>query len=180
MASEGILLGFTDFRTRTEAAAAKIKQQTGGTHADEIETSMMLYIDSSAVDMTLAVRDFVPAPPGPLRLTRRPDGPGTYSRTGTWGDPTLATPEKGRVIVESVVTGIVSDIEALRRAPLPVPSPVQDPTPQPQATAAGSGGGGAKPAGCSEGDERTIRSIGPAPCCPRWCGPTPRAWLRES
>ena len=160
LANEGILLGFTDFRTRTEAAAAKIKQQTGGTHADEIETSMMLYIDESTVDMSLAVRDFVPAPPGPLRLTRRPEGPGTYSRTGIWGDPTLATPEKGRVIVESVVTGIVSDIEALRKAPLPVPTPLPDPPPQSQGTA--SGGGGARPVGCLEGDERTIRSIGPA------------------
>jgi uncharacterized protein (TIGR02246 family) len=160
LANEGILLGFTDFKTRTEAAAAKIQQQVGGTHADEIETSMMLYIDSSAVDMSLAVRDYVPAAPGPLRLTRRPEGPGTYSRTGIWGDPTLATPEKGRIIVESVVTGIVNDVEALRKAPLPVPTPVQDPPPPPQG-ASGAGGGGARSAGCSEGDERTIRSIGP-------------------
>jgi creatinine amidohydrolase len=160
LASEGILLGYTDFKTRTEAAAAKIQEQTGGTHADEIETSLMLYIDAAAVDMSLAVRDFVPAAPGPLRLTRRSDGPGTYSRTGIWGDPTLATPEKGRVIVESIVTGIVSDVDALRKAPLPVPAAVQDPPPQ--LPGAGQAGAGARPAGCSEGDERTIRNIGPS------------------
>lgn len=159
LASEGIVLGFTDFKTRTEAAAAKIQQQAGGSHADEIETSMMLYIDSSAVDMSLAVRDFAPAPAGPFKLTRRSDGSGVYSRSGIWGDPTLATPEKGRIIVESIIPGIVHDIEAIRKAPLPVPVPAQDSPPLP-GTTAGTAAGAARPGGCSEGDERTIRGMG--------------------
>ena len=159
LASEGIVLGFTDFKTRTEAAAAKIQQQAGGSHADEIETSMMLYIDSSAVDMSLAVRDFAPAPAGPFKLTRRSDGSGVYSRSGIWGDATLATPEKGRVIVESIIPGIVHDIEAIRKAPLPVPVPAQDSPPLP-GTTGGTVAGAARPGGCSEGDERTIRGMG--------------------
>ena len=35
-------------------------EQQGGTHADEIETSMMLYIDPSSVDMSKAVKDYMP------------------------------------------------------------------------------------------------------------------------
>ncbi len=158
LANEGILLGFTDFKARTEGAAAGIQQQSGGTHADEIETSMMLYVDASVVDMSLAVKDYSPAAAGPLRLTRRPDGDGVYSRTGIWGDPTLATPEKGRVIVDALVTGIVQDIDGIRKAPLPVAA-LQDS--QPQGTSSGPSAGAARPAGCSEGDERSIRGIGP-------------------
>jgi creatinine amidohydrolase len=161
LANEGILLGFTDFKARTEGAAAAIQQQSGGSHADEIETSMMLYIDSSAVDMSRAVRDYAPAPPGPLRLTRRPDGTGTYSPSGIWGDPTLATPEKGEVIVEALVNGIVSDVDGIRKAPLPQGAPLPEPI-QPQGTGSGASTSAARPAACTEGDERGIRAIGPA------------------
>jgi len=161
LANEGILLGFTDFKARTEGAAAAIQKQTGGTHADEIETSMMLYVDPSVVDMSLAVRDYTPAPPGPLHLTRRPDGEGVYSRSGIWGDPTLATPEKGRVILDALVTGIVNDIDGIRKAPLPVAVPAQD-SPQLPGTSLAPTSGAGRPAGCSDGDERTIRGIGPA------------------
>lgn len=113
----------------TRAIAAKIRccascrvgsngEHEGGPHADEIETSMMLYIDPAAVDMTRAVKDYAAsafAPP----LTRQPSGRGTYSPTGIWGDPTLATRAKGQVIVEGLVRTMLDDIEALRSAPLP-------------------------------------------------------------
>ena len=46
---------------RLDEAAASVRQQEGGTHADEIETSMMLYIEPSAVDMKLAVKEFTPS-----------------------------------------------------------------------------------------------------------------------
>jgi creatinine amidohydrolase len=163
LASEGILMHFTDLRVRLEPLTAPLQQQTGGTHADEIETSMMLYIDPSLVDMTKAVRDFVPAPPGPLRLTRQRDGPGTYSATGIWGDPTLATAAKGRVVVEGLIAAMISDIEALRRAEVPTAAaapPPQQPSPPPAAGPRPPPP--AKADACSAGDERAIRGIGPA------------------
>jgi creatinine amidohydrolase len=52
-------------------------------------------------------------------LTRREGGRGTLSKTGIWGDPTLATREKGRVVVEAMVDGMLREIDSLRRAPLP-------------------------------------------------------------
>jgi creatinine amidohydrolase/Fe(II)-dependent formamide hydrolase-like protein len=52
-------------------------------------------------------------------LTRNPDGPGVYSPTGTWGDPTLATRDKGERIVAALVDALVADVEALRAVPIP-------------------------------------------------------------
>jgi creatinine amidohydrolase len=160
LAAEGILLHYTDLEARIDQPVRALQQQPGGTHADEIETSMMLYIDASAVDMSKAERDYVPAAPGIFRLTRNPKGAGTYSRTGSWGDPTLATREKGRLIVDALVTGIVGDIDALRKAPLPAPAlpaaPAADPSRPP---AAGRGGAPAPPAACTAGDERAIRGM---------------------
>jgi len=87
-------------------------KQEGGTHADEGETSMMLYIAPDLVDMSKAVRDY-DARPNRKGLTRDPNGSGTYSPTGIWGDPTLASREKGRVIVETTVSEIINQVKEL-------------------------------------------------------------------
>jgi len=119
LAGFGILLGYTNVLEVASEAEAGVIQQERGTHADESETSMMLYIAPDRVDMSKAVKDDRPNRPG--GLTRREDGPGVYSPSGVWGDATLATREKGRVIVEATVAGILREIEALRTAPLPGP-----------------------------------------------------------
>ena len=111
LAADGLVLRYTDILHVAEAAEKSVRRQEGGTHADEIETSMMLYIDPALVDMRKAVRDY--NPPGAGGLTRDPKGTGTFSPTGTWGDPTLATREKGRVVVEAMVEGMVAEIQAL-------------------------------------------------------------------
>ncbi len=117
LAKEGILLRYTDLLASLAPIEKQVLQQEGGTHADESETSMLLYLEPAAVDMTRAVKDFHPKRPGPF--SRSPSGPGTYSPTGTWGDPTLATRQKGERLVTGLVQSIVEDIAALRRAPLP-------------------------------------------------------------
>jgi creatinine amidohydrolase len=115
LGKEGILLRYLDFTK--EGPVEKKVRQSGGTHADEIETSVMLYIAPEIVRMEKASRDLNQDRPGPL--TRDPKGQGLYSPTGAWGDPTLATREKGRAVVESNVATILKDIEDLRRAGLP-------------------------------------------------------------
>jgi creatinine amidohydrolase len=118
LAADGITMRYTDILTIGEEAEKAVRQQEGGTHADEIETSMLLYIDPSQVDMSKAAKDYHPQGTG--GLTRDPKGPGTYSPTGIWGDATLATREKGRRVVEAMVEGMLKEIEALRRTPAPV------------------------------------------------------------
>jgi creatinine amidohydrolase len=161
LAGEGILLHYTDWRSQIEGWRGRL-QQPGGDHAGEFETSLMLYIDPSSVAVGAASRDYSPARGAPFRLTRRQGSRGTFSPTGAWGDPTLATREKGRVIVESLVSSIKADIELLRRASLPpagtpIPGltaarPAQGPPAEPQT----------RPGECLAGDERTIRELGPA------------------
>jgi len=161
LASEGVLLRYTDWHARMEASRG-VQQQPGGNHADEIETSMMLYIDPSVVNMSIAQRDYSPSPTQPVQLTRNPTGGrGTYSPTGTWGDPSLATRDKGRVVVETTVSAIRSEIEELRRAALP-----RGGTTAPQLSGASRGlsmpqSAGRPPGECLQGDERFIRELGP-------------------
>lgn len=115
LAKEGILLRYTDL-TKEDPVVEKKLRQSGGSHADEIETSMMLYIAPESVRMKKAARDLNPDRTGPL--TRDPNGKGTFSPTGAWGDPTLATREKGEAVVESLIKNILRDIDDLRQTSL--------------------------------------------------------------
>jgi creatinine amidohydrolase len=116
LAADGILLRFTNVSTIVEDVEKRVQQQEGGTHADELETSMMLYIDPQSVDMKKAVKDYHP---GASPLSRVPDAQRTYSASGTYGDATLATRDKGRVIVEAMVERLLQEIADLRRATAP-------------------------------------------------------------
>jgi creatinine amidohydrolase len=160
LAEQGIVLTYTDLGARLDRASASLRQEEGGTHADEIETSMMLYVNPAIVEMRRAVKEFAPSP-GPLQLTRRRGAPGTFSESGVWGDPTLATREKGRVVVEALVAGVLADIETLRRTTPPSPISMSTPMAAP-ASAPAPRAGEAGPRGCTPGDERTIRSVGDA------------------
>jgi creatinine amidohydrolase len=112
LAKEGIVVGYLDLNEVDRTLPPGLLREEGGTHADEAETSMMLYIAPGLVDMSKAVKDFDPRP-GRKGLTRDPDGAGNYSPTGIWGDPTLATRDKGRIIVEATVAEIVRQVRRL-------------------------------------------------------------------
>lgn len=112
LAAAGILIEYTDLTSATAAVEAGLKQQSAGTHADEIETSMMLYMAPQVVHLQRAQRDIQPER-GPGPLTRDPAARhGVYSPTGAWGDPTLATPEKGRIVTEALVAHIKDSLHA--------------------------------------------------------------------
>jgi len=117
---KGMLLRYSDLRKLAGEAVRRCSQQPGGTHADEIETSVMLYIAPERVHMAKALRDYHP---GSGTLTRDPQQPGTYSASGIFGDATLASWAKGRDVAEAIVAGILSDIETMRgEAPPPAPA----------------------------------------------------------
>jgi creatinine amidohydrolase len=116
LSSEGITMTFFDFK-ETDDVTKKVQQEPEGTHADEIETSEMLYIAPATVRMSKAEKDLHPHHPG--ALTRNPNATEkTYSPTGAWGDPTLATREKGQIVVEATVKAILSDIQNLQDLPV--------------------------------------------------------------
>lgn len=119
LSKAGLVMRFTDVLSVAAAAEATVKAQPEGTHADEIETSLMLYIAPDRVDMSKAARDINPREGGRGGLTRQKGPVGRYSPTGIYGDATLATRDKGRVVVEAMVEGILREIDQLRREPLP-------------------------------------------------------------
>jgi creatinine amidohydrolase len=125
LAREGILMRFTDIGQAGKAAEDAVRQSPGpGTHADEIETSMILYLEPGAVRMDRAVKDGERDAPGPLRRQR--GTPGVYSPSGVFGDPTVATWQKGERIVAGVIADILKDLDALAGAPLPPPAPAAE------------------------------------------------------
>lgn len=115
LAKQGILMTFTDILNVAKEAESKVKQEKAGTHADEIETSMMLYMAPSTVDMKKAAKD-IPENDAPGPLTLIPTTTGHYSPTGIYGDATLATREKGEIVVEAMVAGIQKEILQLRNS----------------------------------------------------------------
>ena len=119
LAADGVLLHYTALTDALGDIEKAVAEQTRGSHADEVETSMMLYLHPERVDMASAVKDDQPRN-GPGGFSREPDRPGVYSPSGVWGNPTLASAEKGEIVVGALVDAILTDIEQLKVAPLPV------------------------------------------------------------
>jgi creatinine amidohydrolase len=116
LAGEGILMRFTDLSRVGRPAVDAVRQQKYGSHADEIETSMILYMEPTAVRMDKAVADGASERPGPLTRSQG-NQDGHYSPSGVFGDATLATRQKGEAVVEGMVRDILADIDALAAAP---------------------------------------------------------------
>jgi creatinine amidohydrolase len=112
LAEEGIEFRYADMLKLTESVEAQVRMEEGGTHADEIETSMMLFIDPAHVEMSKAVKDYHPSVKE--GLTRDPTGAGSYSASGIYGDATLATREKGEIVVRAIVDGMLKEIQRFR------------------------------------------------------------------
>lgn len=81
-------------------------EQTYGSHADEHETSLMLHIAPEEVDMNLAVDDGAEGE-GKLSRVR---GEGIWSESGVYGQATLATANKGKLVADAMVDCAVRDI----------------------------------------------------------------------
>ncbi|WP_096186753.1 creatininase family protein [Evansella halocellulosilytica] len=81
-------------------------------HADEIETSIMLYLAEEKVDMDKAIKD-IPTIPDSIDFTPIPWS--SFTKSAVLGDATKATKEKGRTIVEHAVKRMVSMINGEKR-----------------------------------------------------------------
>jgi creatinine amidohydrolase len=120
LAASGIVMRFTSGGHLADSVEKAISRQPGGTHADEMETSMLLYMYPQFVDMRKAARDYHPGAGALTRDSATAVREGkVWSRTGIFGDATLATREKGRLYVEAQVQDILGEIEQLRKAPIP-------------------------------------------------------------
>ena len=106
----------------TEESALLAEQQEGG-HADEIETSINLYLQPELVRMDLAVRDYGERPRqeqtgyAPGSLSRDPDDP-AHSASGIYGDATLASADKGQRALEIMAGEWLKALQQFSRVPL--------------------------------------------------------------
>ena len=104
-----IRFGYLNLDAALQSLPADLLQQQYGSHADEHETSLMLHIAPRVVDMSQAVDD---GAEGEGRLTRS-RGRGTWSASGVFGQATLASAEKGRLIAAALLRQSIADIEDL-------------------------------------------------------------------
>jgi creatinine amidohydrolase len=118
LARLGILMRWTNVSEVLAPIVKEVAQQAIGSHADEIETSLMLASAPETVDMSKAVCDGQDKRGTGLTLDAS-NMNATYSPTGVFGDATLATREKGERIWEHWVASVLCEIEELRAATPP-------------------------------------------------------------
>ena len=117
---EGILLYYSDYaRPNFDNAEKGIREREAGGHADEMESSNVLYMRPELVDMSKAVDDTTGyTRPGPL--TPVPLEPGKHNPSGLIGFATLATADKGKRYSANFAKELVKDIDSITTCALPV------------------------------------------------------------
>ncbi len=124
-----VLSGAAFYLSSPEGAAviAEVRDsERGGLgHACELETSIYLAIDPDAVDMDKAV-DERSYPETEHAWMDWSDGSlkcmpwwSSFSTTGVHGEPTRATAEKGKVLLDAAVAECVQYVREMRSMPLP-------------------------------------------------------------
>jgi creatinine amidohydrolase len=95
---------------RYRRAAAALARQRHGSHADELETSLMLAIAPEVVEISRAEASpaIAKATPGPLTPVDQTSP--NYSRSGSFGDPTLATLEKGEALLAAMLDDLAEQV----------------------------------------------------------------------
>ncbi len=108
----------------TEELESLVEQRAGG-HADEVETSIHLYLQPERVYMERATPAY-----GTGRQRYPGYAPGLFSRdkkdpafseTGHFGDPTLATKEKGKEVLRIMTAEWLKALRGFATAPLRSP-----------------------------------------------------------
>jgi len=109
-----------------ERVEAALFPDDGGTHANDPETSFMLAIAPEVVDMRRAVCE---TRPSTVLASRAPEAPAAFiqggrmrSASGVFGDPTLATVEKGQAYFAAKIEDLVEFIEAFIALDLDAPA----------------------------------------------------------
>lgn len=91
-----------------------IGQQARGGHADELETSIMLAIAPGRVALDIA-RPWISATMAAGKLVRADPTHANFAPDGVFGDPTLATREKGEQLLDAMLADLAAALAKLRR-----------------------------------------------------------------
>ncbi|MEO5594014.1 MAG: creatininase family protein [Chitinophagaceae bacterium] len=120
LAEEGILLYYSQYdRPNFAKAEDTVKTQAFGGHANELETSNILYLRPDLVDMSKAVNDS--SAKGKQGMILSPvEMEGTaFSPTGIVGYAALATKEKGKISMKAFTKEIIKEIDSITTCLLP-------------------------------------------------------------
>jgi len=101
----------------------KVKQTPVMAHADEFETSLYLHLAPERVRMDKAVADGdvvgkYMTSDSTSPYARFNDYWGRWTKVGVHGDPTAATPEKGKIIWEAVLDALIELVDEWRAWPI--------------------------------------------------------------
>src|SRR3954468_590628 len=88
---------------RYPRVARQLAEQSHGSHADELETSLMLALAPHLVDMPRAEASPALKHDVPGRLTPSDPNSPNYSRSGSYGDPTLSSHAKGGILLAAIL-----------------------------------------------------------------------------
>ena len=98
----------------------------GMAHAAELETSVYLHLDAEKVEMEKARKDLNMPESAFMWLDLVEGSPvnlmehwSSFSKSGVHGDPTLANPEKGKIVFEAVVTRFLELVREFKNRPDP-------------------------------------------------------------
>jgi creatinine amidohydrolase len=97
---------------RYRRAAEALAMQSHGSHADELETSLMLALAPQLVDMERAEASPALKHETPGHLTPSDKNSPNYSRSGSYGDPTLATSAKGDILLAAILDDLNQQVAA--------------------------------------------------------------------
>ena len=101
----------------------EVRESEVAAHADEFETSLYLYLAPDRVQMDKAEKGddrmgrYVSSD-STSSYIRFNDYWGRWTQLGVHGDPTVATAEKGRIIFEAAVEGLIEAVDELRAWPI--------------------------------------------------------------
>lgn len=123
LATESLCFATTYFQFLLEAFEP-IRESEVMAHADEFETSLYLHLAPERVQMDKATADddrrgrFVSSDSTPNYPVRFNDYWGRWTETGIHGDATKGTAEKGRILFEAAVEGLLQLVDELRTWPI--------------------------------------------------------------
>ena len=123
LATESLCFATSYFNFATEAFEA-VRETEIIAHTDEFEVSLYLHLAGDRVKMEQAVADndrmgeYLSSDSTSKYPVRFNDYWGRWTRLGVHGDPTKATAEKGRIIFEAAVEGLVGLVDELREWPI--------------------------------------------------------------
>lgn len=118
--NEGVLLYYSDYsRSNYIVIEDKIKTKEFGGHADEIETSNILFLRPDLVHMNKAVDDSsIKSRKGIMTPVPLPGG--AYNPTGVNGYATLANKQKGKLYMKYFVNEMIKEIDSISSCNLPL------------------------------------------------------------